>query len=181
MRVKVVADGNKKYSWLQKYEGFIADGIIDPIQYSKQKITILIILSETYGLNQCEVTDIEIQNPVGTMALKAPWVQTPRKIAPLLWLTFTELETNTKVEYNEFPNLFKIKEENYIKLRESILKVAWVNVKKAPKDVDDGSEPRQDYNEIYDNAIKNENILALQIKSITLKLLSYVAILFLIV
>ena len=153
------------HKW-ENNEGFIADGVINPFLYKDEILKILIILGESYGYNKCKAVDIEQQPKNDCMGLKAPKVQSPRKIASLLWMLHEDIKRMEVLSPNDIPRLFKINKENTNLLLASLEKVAWINVKKASRDVGDNNNTKQSYSDIYQNSIKNTQIIRMQIESI---------------
>jgi hypothetical protein len=149
-------------------EGFIADGVINPVLYKKEKLKVLVILSETYGYDSCGVVDIENQSTKDIMGLGSAQVQSPRKLSTLFWLLFNSIEKKKKISYEDFIglSLLKINDYNYSELQKVLMKVAWINVKKASKCVEDVN-CKQDYNDIYRNAFRNKEVLKKQLSLIS--------------
>jgi len=145
-------------------EGFIADGIINPDIYENQQLKVLVILAESYGYDECCMIEIENQADDDILGLGSSTVQTPRKIATLLWLLFKSLEKGEKIAWDDFPSLFSISDVNYKELQSTLLKIAWINVKKASKCCDNGT--KQAYGDITRHSYKNQEILTRQINSI---------------
>lgn len=144
-------------------QGFIADGIFSTEIYSQQSLKILVLLAETYGYGNCNLIDIESQSYINNILTRhISTVPTINKIAKLLWLIFRSVDANKIFLYNELPATYNNKE----KLKEALLKVAWVNVKK-----ESGSQRRQNYSNVYNHAKKNKEILYKQIESIAPELI----------
>lgn len=154
-------------------EGFIADGIICVDNYEKQELKILVVLAESYGYSHSKMVDIEEQLEEDIMGVGNPDVKTPKKVATLLWLLFESLETGRKVEYEAFPELLQTSESNYEELQSVLSKIAWINVKKASKIIDDedNTTTRLDYMEIYNSCNRNKELLDIQIQSIQANLI----------
>ena len=163
---KVIEIKKKTHDW-ENTEGFIADGIINPDIYEKEQIKVLVILAESYGYNDCGEKEIEDQPHKDIMGLGTSNGQTPRKIASLLWLLFISFERGEKIIFDDFLKLelLKVNDTNYSELQNVLSRIAWINVKKASKQVDDNNTD-QDYVEIYNSAFKNEEIITKQIISI---------------
>lgn len=152
------------HDW-QNTEGFIADGVICPDVYEKQKRRILCILAESYGYDGNGVTDIEDQPKDDIMGLRNRDVKTPRRLASLLYLLQRSAERGTKVtpeEWEEVPALFSVIEENTAILQEALSKVAWINVKKASN----GNGTKLNAAEALSHAQRNEVVLREQIQAI---------------
>ena len=147
-------------------EGFILDGVICPDIYENEKLKILVILAESYGYDKEKITNIEDQPDDDLLGVKNPKVQSPRKIGTLLWLLFNSLEQGKIIPLDELPNLFTINDDNYGKLQNEISKIAYLNVKKASKNVGLSRDTRMDEVEIYNCCKINKEILQLQIDSI---------------
>jgi hypothetical protein len=162
-KAKVVELIKNSHDWL-KTEGFIADGIINPDIYEKEKLKILVILAETYGYDGEEETNIEDQQYKDIMGLSSHTVKSPRKVATLLWLLLKSIEKGSKIPFSDFEKLelFKINDQNDNELHKILLKVAWINVKKASN-----PEAVQDYDKVYRDAIKNKEIIIRQVESIS--------------
>ena len=162
-KARVIELIKKTHDW-QNTEGFIADGIINPEVYERERIKILVILAETYGYDGNGETDIEDQPNNDFMGISSSLVQTPRKMASLLWLLLNSLDRDSKIDLNEFSEseLFKVNNKTITELQKVMSRIAWINVKKASQPI--GTD--QDYVEIYNNAFRNEEILSIQLKSI---------------
>lgn len=150
-------------------EGFIADGLIAPEIYSEEKIKIICFLGESYGYDECEIVDIETQLAENILGVGHYRRHTSTKIPILLWLIFESLSRKEKIKWEDFPQLMKSNKENTEVLQNSISKSAWINVKKASKHIDSwgGDATRQDYHEIYNHSIRNQEILKLQFESMS--------------
>lgn len=162
---RIISLIKSSHDW-ENTEGFIADGVICPDVYEKQPIRILCILAESYGYEECKMIDIEDQPKKDVMGLGKPRVQTPKKLATLLHLIQTSVETGAKVsreEWREMPYFFQPTPENTVTLQVALSKVAWINVKKASRA--DGTA--MDAKEVNEHAKRNENVLREQIQSIT--------------
>lgn len=148
-------------------DGFVADGIINPDIYQEEQQKVLVILAESYGYDTCGHIEIEDQQHNDILGLGKSDVQTPRKIATLLWLLFKSLEKDKKIDFEDFLKLelFKINDANYLELQSILSKIAWINVRKASKQVEENGT-RQKWLEIYNSAFANEEIITRQIKSI---------------
>lgn len=70
------------HDW-ENTEGFIADGVIDPDVYALQHLRVLCVLAESYGYDDCGMTDIEDQPHSDLMGVGNPEVKTPRRMAAL--------------------------------------------------------------------------------------------------
>lgn len=149
-------------------EGFIADGVICPEIYEKQKVRFLVLLAESYGYSGHGLVDIEEQPDEDVLGVGDVKRQTPRKISALLWLVFQSLDSNKKVEWEQFPNLLEGTVDNYNKLQETLARIAYLNVKKASRPIEQfgNGATRLNYSEIYESGCKNQDILRLQIESI---------------
>ncbi len=149
-------------------EGFILDGIISPDIYEQQKLKTLVILGESYGYDECGMMEIEDQPETDLIGIKAPKVQAPRKISSLMWLLHHSIYNGIKTQWDDFPELFRLNQENIKQLQESLSKIAWINVKKASKNIDKWGSgvTRQSDHEIYTNAFRNKEIISKQITSI---------------
>lgn len=157
--VKMIQD---THDW-ENTEGFIADGVICPDEYEKEPVRILCILAESYGYSEEGMVNIETQSVDDIMGLTNTAVQTPRKLATLLWLLLRSFEGGTKVTWEEFPDdLFQVNPENTALLQKTLSKIAWINVKKASQP--DGTE--MDPEEVYTHALRNKEILREQIQEI---------------
>jgi hypothetical protein len=157
-KAEVIELIKKSHAW-ESNEGFVADGVINPEIFAKQKVKILCLLGETYGYGQSKMTDIESQGQQDILGVGSPTVKTPQKIGALIWILIKSLEDGAFVKWDDVPYLFKIEEEAKIQL--ALSKIAWVNVKKASN-----SNVRQDYKQIYDSAGRNSEIITEQINSI---------------
>lgn len=146
-------------------DGFIADGIIRPDIYEKEKLKILVILAESDCYSHSKLVDIEEQPDQDIMGVGNPKVQTPKKIAALLWLLFKSIENGKEIEWKDFPNFLEINDYNYTQLQNALSKIAWINIKNASKNIDDeeSNTTRFDYMEIYNEGVRNKKILELQI------------------
>jgi hypothetical protein len=149
-------------------EGFIADGIICPEIYEKEELKILVILAESYGYSHSRLVNIEEQPDKDIMGVRNPKVQAPKKIAALLWLLFKSIENGKEIEWKDFPKFLQTNNYNYCELQSTLSKIAWINIKKASKIIDneDNNTTRLDYMEIYNGGNRNKNIIELQINSI---------------
>ena len=165
---QIVIDKIKATHDWENTEGFIADGLISPNNYEKSKLKIACFLGESYGYDECGVVDIEDQLSKNILGVGEPRRQTSTKIPALLWLIYESLQKKEKVKFNDFPYLLKSNNSNTEILQNAISKCAWINVKKASKHIEDWGDDatRQSYDEIYNHARKNEEILKLQIESI---------------
>jgi len=155
------------HAW-ETNEGFIADGIICPEKYEKEELKILVILAESYGYAYSELVDIEEQPDKDIMGVGNAKVQTPRKIAALLWLLFKSIEKGQEIDWSDFPSLLRTNDFNYNELQAVLSKIAWINIKKASKinDNEENISTRLDYMEIYNGGVRNKEIIELQINSI---------------
>ena len=155
------------HNW-ENDEGFIADGIICLDTYEKQELKILVILAESYGYSHSGMIDIEEQPKEDIMGVGNPTVKTPKKVAALLWLLFKSFQLGRKIDYNEFPKLLQKRDGNYAELQSVLSRIAWINVKKASKIIDDEDNitTRLDYMEIYNACKRNRELLDIQIQSI---------------
>lgn len=162
---KVIISGliKKTHDW-NNTEGFISDGIINPEIYSRQKLKILVILAESYGYNEDGETNIEDQLGKDILGLGNPKVQTIRKLASLFWLIHKSFASGNLISIKDFVDneFFKTTQRNYCELQEALLRVAWINVKKASN-----PQTKMDEGKVYSDALKNKEILSRQINSIS--------------
>ncbi len=151
------------HDW-KKTEGFIADGVICPDVYEKQPMRILCVLAESYGYDECEMTDIEAQLTEDIIGVSNGAVKTTRILPSLLWLLQRSFENGAKVAWEEFFDLrlLTVNTKNTTLLQITLSKVAWINVKKASRS--EGTE--MDSEEVYTHALKNQEILREQIQAI---------------
>lgn len=166
-RQEIINKIKQTHAW-EKDEGFIADGIICPDIYEKEELKILVILAESYGYSHSQLVDIEEQPDEDIMGVGNPKVQTPKKIAALLWLLFKSIENGREIEWKDFPEFLQTSDYNFKELQNVLSKIAWINIKKASKIIDDedNNTTRLDYMEIYNGGIRNKDIIELQINSI---------------
>jgi hypothetical protein len=171
-RQEVIDLIKQTHAW-ETNEGFIADGIISPDIYEKEELKILVILAESYGYSHCQLVNIEEQPEEDIMGIGNPKVQTPKKIAALLWLLFKSIEAGQEIEWHNFPELLQTNDFNHTELQAVLSKIAWINIKKASKFVDDSdnNSTRLDYMEIYNGGVRNKKIIDLQISSIAANLI----------
>jgi hypothetical protein len=160
--VRLIKDS---HDW-ENTEGFIADGVICPEIYEKQRVRILCILAESYGYGESGMWDIETQLRGDLLGLGNSDVKTPRHLATLLWLLQRSAETGAKFTWEEWveqklPDL-SVSEANLAVLQEALSKVAWINVKKASN----STGTRLDYDEVLAHARRNKEILREQIQVI---------------
>lgn len=157
----------ESHAW-ETTEGFIADGIICPDIYEKEQIKILVILAESYGYSDSQFIDIEEQMVKDIIGIGDSEVQTPKKVATLLWLLLKSIEKGHEIEWENFPNLLQNNNFNFVQLQEVISKIAWINIKKASKIIDqkENLTTHLDYMDIYNNGSRNKKIIELQIESI---------------
>jgi hypothetical protein len=141
----------------EKTQGFVADGIFVPNIYEQQRLKILILLSETYGYGKYGMTDIEQLKNLDGPKSHVHIVPTINKISKLLWVLNKSIREEKELSFDSLPNSYN----NTEKLKEQLLKVAWVNIKK-----ESGTNARQDNAALYEHAKKNEKILLKQIASI---------------
>ena len=152
------------HDW-EKTEGFIADGVISPDVYEKQPVRILCILAESYGYHEEGIVDIEDQPKNDILGLSNRKVQTPRRLASLLYLLQRSAKEGARItpeEWQKVPALLSISEQNTALLQEALSKVAWVNVKKASN----GNDTKLDAAVVHSHARRNEGVLREQIQSI---------------
>ncbi len=151
-------------SW-ETTEGFMMDGVFCPEVFEAQTLKVLVILGESYGYGDqgdaYDYVDQAIDNDM--IGLQNSGVQTPRKVAALLWLLLGSLKAGKPIEDSQWPYQFQINPENMSQLQGVLSRIAWINVKKASNN---SGSTRQDYGEIYSNAERNKEILRLQISSI---------------
>jgi len=166
-KIDVINKIKETHDW-QKTEGFIADGIICPEIYEIQKLKILCILGESYGYDECKMVDIEDQLKDNIIGVGDPKRQTSTKIPALLWLILKSHALGRKISWADFPKLLISNKSNLNELQDTISKIAWVNVKKASRHITNwgNDATRQNENDIYNNAIRNRDILKIQIDSI---------------
>jgi len=143
-------------------EGFIADGLICPESYKKSNFKIAVLLGESYGYDECGVTDIERQVSNDILGVHNYKVKTPRKVSALVSLIFESLQKKELLTREQLPRLFLGDSANLSRLCEYIKNIAWINVKKASRHYG----TRQNPSEIYRNAKRNEEVLKLQVQSI---------------
>jgi len=154
------------HAW-ETTEGFIADGLISPKKYSEEEVKIACVLSETYGYNASGVVDIELQQSEDILGVGDANIKATTKLPALLWLLFESLKTKQKIEFVDVPRLFTGSDENLERLKPTMTKIGWVNAKKASKPVEfygKGSK-QQSNREIYENTIRNKDVLKLQLES----------------
>lgn len=149
-------------------EGFIADGAICPEVYEKQAIKITCFLAESYGYDECGMTDIEGQPTHDILGVGVPKRWTAKRLPALLWLIFESFARGRKLQREEFPNFMTITEENTRMLQGALLRVAWVNVKKASRHDDGrgGDATRLDAEEVKSAVIRNRKVLQIQLDSL---------------
>jgi|GEM_PF-1165141 len=150
------------HDW-EKTEGFIADGVINPDVYALQPLRVLCVLAESYGYDECGMTDIEDQPQSDLMGVGNPTVKTPRRMAALLRLFILTAERGgAKVprdEWEQMPRLLGTEAKSVAIHQDTLSKIAWINVKKA-------SNPRGtklDPGEAHSHAQRNRDILQEQI------------------
>lgn len=161
---RIISLIKRSHDW-ENTEGFIADGVICPEVYEKQPLRILCILAESYGYDGDGMVDIEDQPKDDIMGLGNRTVQTPRRLASLLYLLQRSAEQGAKVtpeEWEKVPALFSVNEQNTAILQEALSKVAWINVKKASN----GNGTKLDAADAHSHACRNEVVLREQIQSI---------------
>lgn len=165
---QIVIDKIKATHDWENTEGFIADGLISPVNYASSDLKIACFLGESYGYDECGVVDIEDQLSKNVLGVGEPHRQTSTKIPALLWLIYESFNKNEKVKWDDVPYLLRSNSANTEMLQNAVSKCAWINVKKASKHIEDwgNDATRQSYDEIYSHARKNEEILKLQIDSI---------------
>ena len=156
------------HNW-ETTEGFIADGLISPEIYNKQDLKIICLLGESYGYDECKITEIETQLEKNVLGVGYPSRKTGTKIPILLWLIYESIKNHEKIKWDDFPNLMRSNEENINILQNAISKSAWINVKKASRHIEDwgNDATRQNYNEIYKHSLRNEEVLKVQIESMS--------------
>lgn len=154
------------HDW-EKTEGFIADGVINPDVYALQPMRVLCVLAESYGYDECGMTDIENQPHSDLMGVGNPQVKTPRRMAALLRLLLLSVERGgAKVpqeEWEQMPRLLGTEAKSVAIHQDTLSKVAWINVKKA-------SNPRGtklDPEEAHSHALRNTGILQEQIEAMS--------------
>lgn len=155
------------HDW-ENTEGFIADGVICPDVYEKQPLRILCILAESYGYEE-GMEDIENQMEQDIMGLRNPTVQTPRRLASVLYLLQHAIEKKSMLQLEEWLalKLLTQSEKNTSILQGALSKIAWINVKKASR----GNGTELDNAEAQAHARKNRDILREQIESIAPELM----------
>ena len=169
---KVITKIKETHDW-EISEGFIADGLINPKKYEREKIKIVCVLSESYGYNDCKVVDIETQQNNDVLGVSDANIKATTKLPALLWLFFESIEKNKKILFEDMPKLYTGSPKNVIKLHNAIEKIGWVNVKKASRPVNfhgKGSKSQID-REVYEHALRNEEALKIQINSMNPDLL----------
>jgi hypothetical protein len=140
--------------WRTK-QGFVADGIYSPDIYEKQSLKILVVLSETYGHNK--MIDIESQSNIDNLSTVIKKVPSINKIARLIWLLFKSIDAKKEFSFDEVPATYN----NTEKLKNALLKIAWINVKK-----ESGTQRKQNNLSVNVHATNNKEILKKQIDSI---------------
>ncbi|MDD5020924.1 MAG: hypothetical protein PHR82_02165 [Endomicrobiaceae bacterium] len=163
-------------------EGFIADGLIDPIEYDKTQNKIIVFLSESYGYDECRMKDITEQseyepksNPkdekYNLLGIGHRNKQTSNKIPILLWYIHNHFNDDIVKESDGYlkknDSMLKKTIENKKQLQNALKKSGWINVKKASKHIEENAKnkTRQNYNEIYNAVEKNREILTEQLNS----------------
>jgi len=161
---KVIQMIKNTHAW-ETTEGFLADGIISPDVYEKQKVKILTILAETYGYNNDkDKYSVEDQLEEDVLALGSHQVKTTRNLTSLLWLIFKSIDMGRELNRDEFPELLKINNENFDTLQNVLSRIAYINAKKASNPAINST--RFKYDDIFHSIGKNYDILKMQIDSI---------------
>lgn len=165
-KYQVVEKIKKTHNW-ETTEGFIEDGLIAPDIYEKQQLKIICFLGESYGYDECGSVDIETQLEKNILGVGTPKRQTSTKIPALLWLIFESIEKKLKLGFDQMPCLLSQSDQNTNFLQSAVSRAGWINVKKASRHIDSwgNDSTRQNKGEIYRNAIKNKDVLTLQIES----------------
>jgi hypothetical protein len=167
IKQQVIERIKKTHKW-ETTEGFIADGVICPDTFQKEKVRFLVILAESYGYSANGLVDIEDQPEDDILGVGDVKRQTPRKISALLWLVFQSLDLQKELLCDDIPHLFKGTNENYNRFQKTLARIAYINVKKASRPIETfgNNATRLNYSEIYNSGCKNKDILQLQINSI---------------
>ncbi len=160
-RSRIIEKIKATHDW-KNTEGFIADGIICPNIYDAQRFKILCVLEESYGWADCGIQYIETQPTDDILGVsKVPSV---RNCASFLWLLQQSLDSGTKFTWDAFrsQSLFTANKQNKAVLQSALSKVAWINVKKASRAEGTQCDPE----EIYEQTLRNKDIIQEQIDSI---------------
>jgi len=147
-------------------EGFIADGAICPAIYAKQEVRVVCLLAESYGYNNCGVTDIETQPTDDILGVGHANRPTAKIVPALMWLVFEALQRGHKLTASEFPTFKTVKKEYTELLQGAMKRIAWVNVKKASKD-SDAEGTQMNSGDIRAAAKRNSQVLRLQLDSLS--------------
>ena len=142
-------------------EGFILDGILDPIEYSKQKFKVLFILGEYYDHEKDKMIDIEEQPKNDFWRVGLQRFKTAKAIPFLLrYIYIYEKDVPKDID----KGFFKASEENKNELQKHFKKGAVIDIKKVSASKE---KNKMDEKEILKAAEKDRDILIKQIESIS--------------
>ena len=145
-------------------EGFIADGVICPEEFEKQRLRILVVLAESYGYHNSCCVDIREQPYDDLMGLTVATVKTPRRLATVLYLLTSSLERGSKItipEWQTMPYLLTVQDDCTGILNDTLARVAWINVKKASS-----PHSHMDPAQVMAHAQRNKDILRHQFQAV---------------
>lgn len=172
---KIIDEVKKILPQWETTQGFIADGLINPQKYADEPVKIICFLSESYGWAKNKVVNLQRQRrgyswketkDNDILGLLSPKVKTTRPLASFLSLFYESISANSQIPFDDFINQDSLKInnqlENNIRLQNTLEKTAWINVRKESKADDEGTQ--QNYDEVYNHAKQNKDILQKQIE-----------------
>jgi hypothetical protein len=182
VKSEVIKQIKDKLSHWQTEQGFIADGLFNPKEYSKQKLKILFILGEYYDHEKDGMINIESQikkedehyDFLGLRNPKYPDVKTTKTIPGLLYYLYGHYDPNIKknidgyVEKNLDLNKTKKLDNIFNQAQEFYCKCGMIDIKKDSTSFENNKMKR---NKIKESINKYADIIKKQIEAMSTNLI----------